>query len=85
MAKDAINFINTLELEDKSKENINKLLSEGKTLVLPIEIGKFVAKSLEAGFSEYYNANIELKEMKDNIGLCGCGNPNNALIWAWRD
>ncbi|WP_338983024.1 hypothetical protein [Spiroplasma endosymbiont of Othius punctulatus] len=85
MPKDTKNFIYISDLDDKSRENINKLLQDKKTLVMALEVGDNVKKSLDKGFSDFLNANMELKEYKDNIGVCSCGEPNNALIYLWKD
>ncbi|MBE4704397.1 hypothetical protein [Spiroplasma platyhelix] len=82
MAKDLNNMI---EILDGDFSNIENLLTEGKTILAAVEIGEYVSSSLNKGFSDHFNANMELKEKKENIGICGCGKPANALIYIWRN
>lgn len=82
MAKD-IN--NAVEILNGDFSNVEQLLSEGKTILVAVEMGQFVTESLKKGKSEHFNANIELKEKKENAGVCACGKPANALVYFWRD
>ncbi|KAF5276150.1 hypothetical protein FQR65_LT16468 [Abscondita terminalis] len=72
MAKDLNNLVEVLDLTKHSIEEIHGLLNEGKTLLVALENGEHVQKSLENGFSGYLQANVELKEQKENCGVCGC-------------
>ncbi len=82
MAKD-IN--NAVEIYNGDFSQFKELLSEGKTILAAIEKGERVTSSLEKGFSDHFNAKMELKEDKENAGICGCGKPANALVYYWRD
>ncbi|AKX34513.1 hypothetical protein SLITO_v1c08990 [Spiroplasma litorale] len=75
---------NAVEVSNGDFELINKLLSEGKTVLASVEYGKKVEESLKRGKMSDDFANIELKEKKDNCGKCGCGKTANTLVYLWR-
>ncbi|AGR42093.1 hypothetical protein [Spiroplasma diminutum] len=82
-----MNLNNTVEILDMTKytlDEITELLNEGKTLIMALEKGEHVNASLNESFSKYLNANIKLKEEKENCGTCGCGQPANILVYVWK-
>lgn len=82
MAKDLNNVV---EINDGKFDKVDELLKEGKTILAAMELGPFASESLKKGFSDHFNAKIELKEMKENAGVCGCGKTANALVYLWRE
>ncbi|WP_027063172.1 hypothetical protein [Mesoplasma seiffertii] len=83
----AKNIENVYEIQDLSKieiSEINNLLDSDKTLLLALRKGVHVEQSLKEGYSQYLKANVELKEAKPNCGTCGCGEPADILVYAWR-
>ncbi|AUM62331.1 hypothetical protein [Spiroplasma monobiae] len=84
MSKNLNNTIEILDMSKYSLDDLEKLLKEQKTIILALEKGEHVSNSLNLGYSEYLKANIELKEISENCGTCGCGKPANILVYVWR-
>ncbi|AUB31144.1 hypothetical protein [Spiroplasma floricola] len=81
------NLNNVFEISDMSKfelKDIKEILDKGQTILMALEKGEHVSNSLAKGFSDYLNAYIELKEEKENCGICGCGKPANILVYIWK-
>ncbi|WP_338985241.1 hypothetical protein [Spiroplasma endosymbiont of Diplazon laetatorius] len=84
MAKDLNNLVEVLDMTKYELEDLNTILDEGKTILIALEKGEHVTNSLNEGYSHYLKANVELKEEKENCGVCGCGQPADILVYAWR-
>ncbi|QHX36329.1 hypothetical protein [Spiroplasma sp. BIUS-1] len=84
MSKDLNNVVEVLDMTKVEIQEIQNMLEEGKTLLIALENGEHVANSLKEGYSNFLGANIELKEEKENCGVCGCGKPANILAYAWK-
>lgn len=70
---------------DASKDEIDGLLNEGRTLLLLAHKGSIVKASLKKGYSDYFKASIEVVSEGNYQGVCGCGKPNNIKLYLWRD
>lgn len=71
--------------QDMSKDEIDSLLDQGKTLLLIGNKGPMVEASLAKGYSDYFSANIEMVSEGLYQGVCSCGKPNNIKLYLWRD
>ncbi|WP_106078992.1 hypothetical protein [Mesoplasma coleopterae] len=84
MKNNADKVIEVLDMTKINIEEVNDKLNKGYTILMAFEKGKNVTKSIQDGWSEYLNAKVELKEEKENCGICGCGKPANILVYVWR-
>lgn len=65
-------------------ESMHKALDENKVVLAAVELGDAAQKSIDAGFSDHFNANVKLKqELKDAI--CFCKKPGTHLVYFWRE
>lgn len=71
---------NIIRITDGDMSKIGELLDNNSVVEVALENGEHVAKSLEAGFSEHFNAKIELIEEGENLGTCGCGKPADIIV-----
>lgn len=83
MAKN-LNDVITIN-HNMTKDEIDNLLEQGKTLLLTGNKGEMVTASLAKGYSDYFEANIELAAEGWYQGVCSCGQPNNIKLYLWRD
>lgn len=85
MAKNIENTIVFLDLRNIDGKEVDKLLSEGKTLVFAYRKGLFVKGWIKKGYNRWIKANIEVKQEGENLGTCYCKKPANVLVYVWRD
>ncbi len=71
--------------QNMTKDEIDNLLNQGKTLLLTENKGEMVKTSLAKGYSDYFAANIEVASEGLYQGVCSCGEPNNIKLYLWRD
>lgn len=83
MAKDLNNVVEFNR--DSSKDKIEDLLNEGKTILFYANKGPILEASLKKGYADYFQANIELISEGNYQGVCGCGKPNNVKLYLWKD
>ncbi|AGR41139.1 hypothetical protein [Spiroplasma taiwanense] len=84
MSKNLDNVIEILDFTKYDFDEIKQFLNEGKTIKIALELGENVKRSLTKGYSDHFDANIELIEEKENCGVCGCGKPANALFYFYK-
>lgn len=76
MSKNLNNIYEVKSLDSVYPTKLKELLNSGKTLIIPLDKGINVEKSLKKGYSNFLQANIELKEEKETDALCWCGKKN---------
>ncbi|ASZ09340.1 hypothetical protein CK556_03220 [Mesoplasma chauliocola] len=84
MAKNLNKLIEVLDMSNADMQYLDQKLNEGYTILVAAEKGKAVEKSLEDKWTNFLNANVELKEERSGCGICGCGKPANVLLYMWR-
>ncbi|WP_031542358.1 hypothetical protein [Mesoplasma photuris] len=71
-------------ITDGNMELAFKLLDKGEIVELAAFAGPEVEKTIKNKFSGYLNANAEVIERGENLGVCGCGEPANVILKIWR-
>ncbi|WP_338982530.1 hypothetical protein [Spiroplasma endosymbiont of Eupeodes luniger] len=79
------NLENVVEIFDGNIDLVTSALSEGKTIIMAVNKGPLANKSIETGYSEFFDAQVDFKEDKENAGTCACGEPADCLVYMWRE
>ncbi|QEH61355.1 hypothetical protein SCHIN_v1c01570 [Spiroplasma chinense] len=83
--KDAKNAIVFSDLTKHEWSEYLDALSQGKTLLMSFENGEKMKNSIEKGYIDALQANLEIVEEGSNLGVCGCGKTANTKALVWRD
>ncbi len=71
-------------IENGDRNLLIELLGKGQTVLYSVENGPRISEALKKGYHDYFESNIELKEMDENAGTCGCGNKANMRVYLWK-